>query len=313
MKGLKFLITLLIVLAVGAAGIVYYTGSRVFERSLQMVDNESTALQTGYDYLETIQLDVSDFQRKYQIENVNLTSTFDGHTIPADYILSGSLNSDTVILVHGMGGNRVSVYPQAEMFLRNGYNVLTYDQRSSGENTAPYTTYGYWESRDLIDCIHYVDEQIDEDRKIVAWGVSFGGATVGNAFADQCFWKKVDYAVLDSPISNMRDMLEMSMNETGSGFPVSFLLTAGNLVTESKLNFSYEDTDVVHYAGQATVPTLVINSRADTVTPFYMGEDIYNALSVEKKQLYTVEGIPHGNIHLLAPAEYEQVVMDFIQ
>jgi fermentation-respiration switch protein FrsA (DUF1100 family) len=80
-----------------------------------------------------------------------------------------------------------------------------------------------------------------------------------------------------------------------------------------KLKFSYEDTEVMRYAAQGTVPTLVINSRADTVTPFYMGEDIYNALSVEKKKLYTVGDISHGNIHLMAPVEYEQVVMDFIR
>lgn len=312
MNGIKFLIILLIILAVAAGGIAYYAGGQVFEGSVQMVTNETTALQTGYDYLEAIRFDFSAFRQNYQIERVEIDSTFDEHIIPADYITSGNPNSDTVILVHGMGGNRVTVYPQAEMFLRNGYNVLTYDQRSSGENTAPYTTFGYWESNDLIDCIRYIDAQIDENKEIVTWGVSFGGATVGIALGDMYFNEKVDYAILDCPISNMRDMLEMRMEEMDTGIPLDLLLAGGNFVTNSKLKFSYKDTEVVRYAAQTTVPTLVINSRIDTVTPFYMGEDIYNALAAEKK-IYTAEDISHGNIHLMAPADYEQVVMEFIR
>ena len=290
MKALKFLIVLLIILAVGIAGIGFYAGTQVFDGSVQMVTNETTTLQSGYDYLKAIQFDISTFQQTYQIERVEIDSTLDGHIIPADYISSGNLNSDTVILVHGMGGNRVSVYPQAEMFLRNGYNVLTYDQRSSGENTAQYTTYGYWESKDLIDCIRFIDAQIDESKQLVAWGVSFGGATVGIALGDVDFNEKVDHAILDCPISNMRDMLEVRMEEMDTGMPVDLLLAGGNFVTNMKLKFSYEDTEVMRYAAQGNVPTLVINSRADTVTPFYMGEDIYNALSVEKK-----------NFHLFSP------------
>ncbi len=313
MKGLRILILLLVIVALGAGGAFYYMGNQVFNGSLQMVDNQSTALQTGYDYLAAIRFDTAAFQQAYEIERIEIESSYDGHTIPADYITSGSRDADTVILVHGLGGNRVSVYPQAAMFLRNGYNVLTYDQRSSGENTAPYTTYGYWESKDLADCISFVDAQIGEDKKLIAWGVSFGGATVGIASGAECFNEKVDAAILDCPISNMRDMLELRMAEMDIGIPLDLLLSAGAFATKRKLAFSYKDTEVVRYVSKTTVPVLVINSRADEVTPYYMGEDIYNALTVEQKQLFTVEDISHGNIHLMAPAEYEQTVMNFIR
>lgn len=42
--------------------------------------------------------------------------------IPADYIYAlgeeGDKNNPTVILVHGLGGNRYTNYPLAEMFCR---------------------------------------------------------------------------------------------------------------------------------------------------------------------------------------------------
>ena len=93
--------------------------------------------------------------------------------IPADYIYAlgeeGDKNNPTVILVHGLGGNRYTNYPLAEMFLQKGYNVLTYDQRSSNENTAQYTTFGYWEKYDLIDYIDYVYSHAPE-QVIGIWG-----------------------------------------------------------------------------------------------------------------------------------------------
>lgn len=52
-------------------------------------------------------------------------------------------STQLVSLVYGLGGNRYTNYPIEEMFLQKGYNVLTYDQRSSNENTAQYTTFGY--------------------------------------------------------------------------------------------------------------------------------------------------------------------------
>ena len=74
-------------------------------------------------------------------------------------------------VVHGLGGNRWTNYPVAEMFLEKGYNIVTYDQRSSGENTAQYTRYGYWESSDLQDCITYLENSIGESRAIGTWGL----------------------------------------------------------------------------------------------------------------------------------------------
>lgn len=99
-------------------------------------------------------------------------------------------NGFTIILVHGLGGSRYSNYPFAEMFLQKGYNVLTYDQRSSNENTAQYTTFGYWEKYDLIDYVDYVYTYASE-QEIGIWATSFGGATAGLAMGEQGIEKKL--------------------------------------------------------------------------------------------------------------------------
>ena len=44
------------------------------------------------------------------------------------------------------------------------------------------------------------------------------------------------------------------------------------------------------------VPVLIINSRADEVTPFFMGEDICNAIPHNNKELFTVEDSMHCGV-----------------
>jgi alpha-beta hydrolase superfamily lysophospholipase len=39
-----------------------------------------------------------------------------------------------VILVHGGGGNRLQLYPEARILARHGYGFLLYDSRAHGES-----------------------------------------------------------------------------------------------------------------------------------------------------------------------------------
>jgi len=197
-------------------GISYFIGHQVFLGSTQLVSNESTAT-VQISYWEENNFDLELFKKSYEIEKVELESSLDGHIIPADYIYAKDnkekdRSRDIVILVHGLGGNRLTTYPFAEFFLDEGYNVIAYDQRSSGENTAKYTTFGYLESQDLRDYIKYVRNE-NKNNKIILWGMSFGGATVGIALGDEEINELVDLAILDCPISNMRYMLETEMEE----------------------------------------------------------------------------------------------------
>ena len=153
-KWTKILLIIVIVILLLFVGMSYFIGTQVFMGSTQLVTCEDTS-KVKDSFWERYNMDYDVFCSTYTIEKVEITSTFDEHMIPADYIYAlgeeGDKNNPTVILVHGLGGNRYTNFPLAEMFLQKGYNVLTYDQRSSNENTAQYTTFGYWEKYDLID------------------------------------------------------------------------------------------------------------------------------------------------------------------
>lgn len=296
-------------------GMSYFIGTQVFMGSTQLVTCEDTS-EVKDSFWKKYDMNYDEFCNTYQIEKIQIVSTFDGHIIPADYIYAlgeeGNKNSQTVILVHGLGGNRYTNYPLVQMFLQKGYNVLTYDQRSSNENTAQYTTFGYWEKYDLIDYIDYVYNYAPE-KTIGVWGTSFGGATAGLAMGNKDVEDKVDFLILDCPVSDMKWMVEEEMRKMDIGLPISYMTFCGNLINKKELGFGYEDANVCDEIADIAIPILIINSKADTLTPQFMGQDIYDAINNDaNKTIWTVEDSKHTEIWLDYNQKYREKVEELL-
>ncbi len=304
------LISLIVVI-----GMSYFIGSQVFMASTQLVTNEGTT-GVGDSFFEKYGINYDEFYSTYNIEKIEIISSFDGHVIPADYIFAtesgNSKDNKTVILVHGLGGNRYSNYPVAEMFLEQGYNVLTYDQRSSNENTAQYTTFGFWEKYDLIDYIDYIRAYAPE-QFLGVWGTSFGGATAGLALGYSNTVNNIDFLVLDCPVSSMKWMVEEEMRNMDIGIPVSYMTLCGNVVNKLNLGFAYSDAEVSEAVSNINIPVLIINSEVDTVTPYFMGKDIYDSIQGENKKIWTVSDSKHTEMWLDHNQEYRDKVAELLE
>lgn len=300
---LTVIIVVIMVLFLGLSG---FMGSQVFLASTQLVTNDETrGIPVGL--LTKYGIDYESFSNTYQLEALAINSSYDEHIIPADYLFAlesqNSKNHQTVILVHGLGDNRYSNYPLAEFFLKNGYNVITYDQRSTNENTAKYTTFGYWEKYDLIDWVNYVEEHAPGQR-IGIWGASFGGATAGLAIGHDNMAEKIDFMILDCPVSSMKWMVEQEMRHMEIGIPVSYLTWWGNIITKLKLGFTYQDANVAKAMKDVETPVLIINSKKDSMTPYFMGKEIYDAILGNNKEIWTVDDSEHCELWLDHNQEY---------
>lgn len=314
-RHIKILLIVVVIILLLFVGMSYFIGTQVFMGSTQLVTCEDTS-KVNDSFWEKYNMDYDVFCNTYTIEHIDIVSTFDGHVIPADYIyaLGKEENKDnsTVILVHGLGGNRYTNYPLAEMFLQKGYNVLTYDQRSSNENTAQYTTFGYWEKYDLIDYIDYVHSYAPE-QVIGVWGTSFGGATAGLAMGEKDVERKVDFLILDCPVSDMKWMVEEEMRKMDIGLPISYMTFCGNVINKIKLGFCYDDANVCNEISDIEIPVLIINSEADTVTPQFMGQEIYDSIQNEDiKMIWTVKDSEHTEMWLDYNKEYIEKVQDLL-
>lgn len=300
----------IIFLAVSACAL---TGLYVFNASVHAVNQERRSLECKKEMLEKRGFDVDEFEKTYHAENVEIPSAFGDHKIPANYLsIDGSRARDTVVMTHGLNGNRLTAYPVAEMLLRHGYNVLTYDQRDSGENRAPYMTCGYWESRDFRDCVNYVREHVNADCRVGGWGSSIGGATVGFYLGTKEAQEDLDFAVLDCPVSDMGEIIEFLVRKT-TWLPMDFKLEMGSLMTKIRLGYGYEEGNVCDYVKNTTVPVLIFNSKADQVTPYHMGTDLFQAMDKNEKEILSVEDSPHTDLYWDYPQLYENTLIQFIE
>ena len=309
----KIILTILIS-AVAAGGIFCgAVGVYVYDASVHAVNQARRPLECKRESLGKRGFDVQAFEAKYHAEEVSIPSTFGSHQIPANYLTpNGDKKRKTVVMAHGLNGNRLTGYPVAEMFLRHGYNVLTYDQRASGESTAEYMTCGYWESRDFKDCVDYVRQRTGPQQQVGGWGSSIGGATVGFYLGTSEAQEKLDFAVLDCPVSNMREILGFLVRKT-KWLPMEFKLDMGDMITKLKLGYSYEDGNVCSYVHNTTVPVLIFHTEKDKITPFHMGADLYGAMKKNQKEILSVTDSGHTDIYFDHPRLYEKTMFRFIQ
>lgn len=174
MKRIILLIIILIIILINT----FYIGRFVYNGSMQFTDNQRTSLDNITSELKDMeQFELGEFESKYEINELKIESSKEEHNIPGELILSKKDTDEIIIMVHGSGGNRKSVYPYAEIFLEKGIDVLIYDLRSSGENIASKNTYGVLEKYDLKDYVDYLENNFSYD--IGLWGMSFGGITAG--------------------------------------------------------------------------------------------------------------------------------------
>lgn len=290
--------------------VVFVIGYIVFSNTSQMVSNDPAYFENSMEYFAERGFDYDGLLKTYNVEKIELASSHDGHTIPAELIYAREKNNDTVILIHGLGGNRIEILPFASIFLEQGYNVLSYDQRSAGENFAPYTTLGYLESCDTADYVTYLDDMIDSDKKIHIWGTSAGAATAGMAVSRGIVGDRVASLILDCPISSNDDVARLSMSGMNIGLPLDFLMFSADVYYQLNLGFIYSNASAAECLKSSDLPVLILASKADEVAPFFMAEKIHAAAA--RSTLTFVEDSAHGKLFRDHPDWYKEQILLFL-
>lgn len=300
------ILAIVLILAVVMAVLYVKTGDQIFDQFTKIETREKT-IENRKEYIENFENFAKDFER----EDILIDSQLGDHKIPG-IILRKPENTKYAVLAHGMGGTKESMFPQMRILLEEGYNCLTLDMRQSGENEAEYNTGGVLEAYDVIDGINYVKEITD--LPVLVFGESFGGAAVLQAFTKEP--NLFGYIILDCPVADGRHYLYKIADEMNA--PRDFFIAAGDRVYKKKLGFSLNDMDSIsklknNIHKNVHVPVLVLNARLDAVTPYSMGEGIYNAIPYEEKMIFTSEIAQHAQIVNLEPEAYKNAITNFLE
>ena len=306
-----------VIIIIAILGFSYYCGYQVAYGLLYQnegLDTKGNSVKqlAEWNYDEE-EYERANFEKKNNGNEFTVTAK-DGNIIyGTHFIKDNKVDNNTVILIHGLGGDRVSMEPIAKMYLLQGWNVITYDQRASGESKNEWVTFGYFEKYDVEALVDYIKD-LTTDKKIVIHGQSMGAVTAGLYAATKHASEHIYAVIMDSPFDSMESMFLGVWNEMEGTeeIPDDYIIWCGDWYLKWNYKFSFADADLVDLSKNNHVKSLVIESMRDNISLPEMNEEIYEAIATKDKELWRVDA-EHIEGFVDYPEEYTKEVMEFLQ
>ncbi len=239
------------------------------------------------------------------LEDVSIT-TPDRSVLRAWSIRPHNGNGDSVILLHGLGDNRIGMTGYAQLLLAHGFSVLLPDARAHGNSGGDLATYGLIERNDIHQWFGFLSAH-DRPRCIFGFGESMGAAELLQALSVEPRFCSV---AAESSFSTFR---EIAYDRMGQPFHLGpwFGRTAFRPGVEFaflyvRLRYGLNMSQVSpEYSVAATrVPVLLIHGQIDSNIP------IRHSRSIQAQNpgvvLWEVPNADHCGAISAAPKEFEQ-------
>ena len=230
-----------------------------------------------------------------------------GATVHA-WFSPGRPGAGAVLVLHGVGANRLAMRARARFLHRSGYSVLVPDLQAHGETRGAHITFGALESRDASAALAYLRARAPGERVGVI-GISMGGAAtllgVGPLRADAFVLESVYPTIEDAVRDRLRAWLGplRALADAGSSL---VLRTVGD-----QIGVQPGELRPIDRIASVTAPILLIAGTADRYTPLDESRALF-ARACAPKTFWAVPGAGHEDLHAFAPVEYERRVGDFL-
>jgi len=286
------LILVLVVLPVsGVLGVSGYVGWNLTHPVRQLLD--SNPGQMGLPYKDVV-----------------FSSRGDGVQLRG-WLVTAPASPKTVIIAHGYRKNRlqddVPVMPIVTSLQQQGWNVLLFDFRNSGESGGDMTSVGQYEVQDVLGAVDFVQSQPDLGQQIVLYGFSMGAATSLVAGARE---PAVAAVIADSPFADLKTYLQKNLSvwtELPSvPFNQAFFLVVPSL-TGLRAETVSPIAEIPNLAGR---PVLLIHGQADADIPISNSEMLQAAYP--QAQLLRIPGATHVKNYATDPELYGTIISAFL-
>ena len=276
-------ITLGVITVLGIAGSAVM-GCVVADKILHQNADEDTH-DNSIKQLEVWGYDINSFS--YEGQEVSAMAE-DGNEVPGTYFDSDS--NKLVILVHGAGGDRYSIYPLAEQYIEDGYDVIAIDQRGCGTNPDDKVTFGIKESLDIKAMVRFARTELNAE-KVIVHGQSMGAQTTA-VYASNVTPGSLDAAdavICDSPVPGMELMLNLMFGDGNTrSLLANYLTGTSKIAMRITDGIDYDDADTIEVVKNDKIPTMIIVSDKDEVClPQYV-EKVYDNIACDKKEILHV-------------------------
>jgi uncharacterized protein len=250
-----------------------------------------------------------------RVDHLRLNGWFIPGVLP-----NGKLTTQRVIItVHGTRQNRTDPAANALKFVHflalNGYAVLAFDIRGQGESEPAPLSMGYFEYRDVLGAVDYIQHgmlpypELGRPKVIGGWGLSLGGTMMLFAGAQEPAIKAI---VADSPAANI---LPVILREMGKSDVPTVLKPGGLLAAQALYGMNWYDIRTDHVVAQiAPRPLFLIQGAKDDFVPLQNHYDlmaVMNATPHANVQEWLVPGAKHAQGFNTAGQEYVDRVVAF--
>lgn len=259
------------------------------------------------EYEEEIENGINRF-KTMEKEEVYIKS-YDGYKLKGYYVKNEQNKNITIILAHGYHSAPYFDFSIGfQEYLKLGFDLLFVEERAHEYSQGKFTTFGIKERFDVRDWAKYVNNRYPENDIILA-GVSMGSSSVLYSL-NLDLPEKVVGAICDCGFSDSYEELTWYFCKNPKWYHKFIIWT---LEIQMKLyeGISFKDTNAFIALKDNKIPILIAHSETDEVVPFYMGKEIYEAITTEKA-FVDVKNARHAQSFLRDREHYKETLYNFL-
>lgn len=233
----------------------------------------------------------------------------DGIALGAWLLQPHHANGVAVLLLHGLGDNRMGMTGYAQLLLAHGFTVLMPDARAHGASGGALATYGLLERNDIHQWADFLEQQ-NHPRCVFALGESLGAGELLQSLDTHPQFCAV---AAESSFANFR---EIAYDRMGQPFHLGPwvgqtilrpIVEVAFLRAWWKYRLDMQRVSPEDSVAATTILVLLIHGQLDSNIPIRHSRRIH--ARNRNTQLWEVPGADHCGAMSIAPQEFEQKVL----
>jgi pimeloyl-ACP methyl ester carboxylesterase len=243
-----------------------------------------------------------------QLRDVAITSA-DGLALKGWMVTPPHSNDETVLLLHGLGDNRLGMTGYAQFLLAHGFTVLLPDARAHGNSGGSLATFGLLEGKDITQWVQFLRAQT-RARCVYGMGESMGAAQLLQSLSSGAGFCAI---IAESSFSTFR---EIAYDRMGQSFHLGpwvgrtllwAVVESAFLRARWKYGLDMDSASPEDSVARTQVPVLLIHGQVDSNIPVRHSRLIHEW--APNTSLWEVPGADHCGALSAAPDQFKRVLL----
>jgi pimeloyl-ACP methyl ester carboxylesterase len=246
-----------------------------------------------------------------QLRNV-VTKSADGIALSGWIVTPPHPNNEAVLLLHGLGDNRLGMTGYALLLVERGFTVLLPDARAHGISGGPLATFGLLERDDIVHWVEFLRAQTGA-HCVYGMGESMGAAQLLQALSSGTHFCAV---IAESSFSSFREIAYDRMGQLfhlGPWIGRTFLwrvVEIAFLRARWKYGFDMDNVSPEDAVARTQIPVLLIHGQADSNISVRHSRLIHER--APNAALWEVPGADHCGALSTAPDQFKRILLTWL-